>query len=326
MPRLPAILLLCLAYWTTLASALPLSEEERSWLAAHPELRLGIDASWPPFEFRDAQGNYQGLAADYVRLIESRLGVRLQPVEPSSWSEVLAQARAGQIHLLPGIMSTPERQKYLAFTRPYLDFPIVILARVGGPQPRRINDLRGLKVAVVADYAPHELLRQLHPSLDLLPVASVAAALQALATGQAEALVGDLASSVWSLRQLKLEGLLISGETPYRYQLAMAAPRDQAILIGILDKLFAELSPGEVAALQAPWVGELLDKRRFRRARSASPRRSRAARSSPRRGDGRAPERAPRWPARARASPCARAGPSPGSATDCSRPGAGAGN
>ncbi|MGQ7960749.1 EAL domain-containing protein [Pseudomonas sp. SP16.1] len=263
MPRLPAILLLCLAYWTTPASALPLNEEERNWLATHPELRLGIDASWPPFEFRDAQGNYQGLAADYVRLIESRLGVRMQPVEPSSWSEVLAQARAGQIHLLPGIMSTPERQKYLAFTRPYLDFPIVILARDGGPQPRRVDHLLGLRVAVVADYAPHELLRQLHPGLDLLPLPSVAAALQALATGQADALVGDLASSVWSLRQLKLEGLLISGETPYRYQLAMAAPRDQTVLIGILDKLFAELSPREIAALQAPWVGDVLDKRRI---------------------------------------------------------------
>jgi ABC-type amino acid transport substrate-binding protein len=29
-------------------------------------------------------------------------------------------------------MSTPERQSYLAFTRPYLDFPIVILAHKGG--------------------------------------------------------------------------------------------------------------------------------------------------------------------------------------------------
>ncbi|WP_457788108.1 bifunctional diguanylate cyclase/phosphodiesterase [Pseudomonas sp. PL-6] len=261
MPRLPAILLLCLAYWTTPASALTLSEEERRWLAAHPELRLGVDASWPPFEFRDDQGQYQGLAADYVRLIESRLGVRLQPVEPSSWSEVLAQARAGEIDLLPGIMSTPERQTYLAFTRPYLDFPIVILARNGGPQPRHMDDLYGLKVAVVANYAPHELLRQRHPDLNLQPLPSVAAALQALATGQADALVGDLASSVWSLRQLKLDGLFISGETPYRYQLAMATPRDQPVLIGILDKLFAELSPSEIAVLQAPWVGGVLDRR-----------------------------------------------------------------
>ena len=48
MPRLPAILLLCLVYWVSPVAALPLSEEERSWLAEHPVLRLGIDSAWPP--------------------------------------------------------------------------------------------------------------------------------------------------------------------------------------------------------------------------------------------------------------------------------------
>ena len=261
MPRLPAIVLLCLAYWMTPALALTLSEEERSWLAAHPQLRLGVDASWPPFEFRDAQDNYQGLTADYVRLIEARLGVELQPVEASSWSSTLEQTRRGQIDLLPGVMSTPERQEYLSFTRPYLDFPIIILSRSGGPQPKQLQELYGLKVAVVQDYAPHELLRQRHPDLSLLPMRSVAAALQTLATGQADAMVGDLASSVWSLRQLKLDGLYISGETPYRYQLAMATPRGETTLIGILDRLFAELSADEIARLQQPWVGSVLDRR-----------------------------------------------------------------
>ena len=33
---------------------------------------------------------------------------------------------------------------------------------------------------MVADYAPHELLRQQHPDLSLMPLPSVAAALQAL--------------------------------------------------------------------------------------------------------------------------------------------------
>ncbi|MDM8350845.1 EAL domain-containing protein [Pseudomonas sp. sp1636] len=261
MPRLPAILLLCLVYWVSPVAALALNEDERAWLAEHPVLHLGIDDSWPPFELRDAQGRYQGLAADYIALLEQRLGVSLQPSAPSSWSAVLEQAKAGQLDLLPAVMATPERQAYLAFTRPYLDFPIVILARDDGPQPRAMKDLYGLKIAVVEDYAPHELLRSQHPDLHLLPLPTVNAALHALAIGQADALIGDLASSVWSLRQLKLKGLIISGETPYRYQLAMAAPHDQAILIGILDKLLANIGSDEIGALQARWVDNLQDRR-----------------------------------------------------------------
>lgn len=261
MARLPAILLLCLAFWAAPSGAFTLTQEEQAWLQDHPVLRMGIDASWPPFEFRDSQGRHQGLAADYVKLIQERLGVRLEPVEPRNWGEVLEQARNGQLDLLPGVMSTPERQQYLSFTRPYLDFPIVILARDGGPQPKSLGELYGLKVAVVEDYAPHELLRSGNPDLNLLPLPSVAASLQALATGQADAFVGDLASSVWSLRQLRLEGLYISGETPYRYQLAMATPRGDTPLVGILDKVFADISTAQVEAIQDRWVGGVIDRR-----------------------------------------------------------------
>lgn len=261
MPRLPAILLLSVLAWTAAADALTLTTEEQAWLSAHPQLRLGVDASWPPFEYRDQEGHYQGLAADYVTLIKDRLGVRVEPIEPVSWSAVLEQARQGKVDLLPGIMSTPERQNFLAFTRPYLDFPIVILAHKGGPQPRDLKELYGLKIAVVEDYAPHELLRTHHPDLNLVALPNVSSTLQALATDKVDAVVGDLASAIWSLRQLKLEGLYVTGETPYRYQLAMAAPLEQKVLVGILDKLLADMTPGEISDIQERWVGKVLDHR-----------------------------------------------------------------
>lgn len=259
MPRLPATLLLLLIAFSTAANALTLTDEERQWLDKHPELRLGVDASWPPFEFRDEKGLYTGLAADYVELIKNRLGVSIKPVEPYDWSSVLELAKDGSLDWLPGIMSTPERQKTLAFTRPYLDFPIVILAHKGGPAPKNIDELYGLKIAMVENYAPHELLHAQHPDLNLVALPNVSSALQALATDQVDAMVGDLASSVWSLRQLKLDGLYVSGETPYRYQLAMAVPKDQTILLRLLDKVMADMTPREIEAIQARWIGNTGD-------------------------------------------------------------------
>ncbi|KAF2409541.1 PAS domain S-box-containing protein/diguanylate cyclase (GGDEF) domain-containing protein [Pseudomonas antarctica] len=263
MPRLPTVILLSLLTWTATAGALTLTDEERGWLADHQELRLGVDASWPPFEYRDENGRYQGLAADYVRLIQDRLGIRIKLIEPVNWTAVLEQAKNNQLDLLPGIMSTPERQGFLAFTRPYLDFPIVILAHEGGAKPRNLKDLYGLKIAVVENYAPHELLRTHHPDLNLVAMPNVSSTLQALATDEVDAVVSDLASSVWSLRQLKLDGLYVSGETPYRYQLAMGVPRDEKMLVGILDKVLADLSSDETDAIQQHWVGSFTDHRTF---------------------------------------------------------------
>ena len=261
MSRSLAVLFLSLIAWTTEVCALTLTDEEQQFLEDHPQLRLGIDATWPPFEFRNQEGLYTGLAADYVELIEERLGVTIKPVEPYSWSNVLEMAKNDKVDWLPGIMSTPERQKSLAFTRPYLDFPIVILAHKGGAAPQNIKDLYGLKVAVVENYAPHELLQTQHPDLNIVALPNVSSALQALATDQVDAMVGDLASSVWSLRQLKLDGLYVSGETPYRYQLAMAVPKDQTVWLGILDKVLTDISPSQTEAIQERWIGSTTNDR-----------------------------------------------------------------
>ena len=263
MSRFSAIAVLCLLAWALPASSLELTPEEQAWLAAHPELSLGIDNNWPPFEFIDHDSQYKGLAADYVALIEERLQIALTPNPARNWSEALADARTGKIHLLPSLTATPSRQQYLTFTRPYLDFPIVILAQEKGPQPRSLRELDGLTVAVVENYAPEELLRDKHPTLRLWTRPSVAAALQALATGQADVMVGDLASSAWHLQQLKLDGIVISGQTPYRYQLAMGVPTEHAILASIIDKLLAELSPAEVATIEQRWISNLAEQPPF---------------------------------------------------------------
>ena len=41
--------------------ALDLSDSERAWLAANPNVRLGIDPAWEPFEFMDQDGRYRGM-------------------------------------------------------------------------------------------------------------------------------------------------------------------------------------------------------------------------------------------------------------------------
>ena len=261
MSRLLATLLLSLVVWTSGAQALTFTDEEQQWLKDHPELLLGIDTTWPPFEFQDQNGEYKGLAADYVHLITKRLGITAKEVKGANWGEILEQTKEGKLDWLPGVMSTPERQKRLAFTRPYLDFPIVILAHKGGATPKSIEDLYGLRVGVIENYAPHELLRAQHPDLNIVALPNVSSALQALATDQVDAMVGDLASSVWSLRQLKLDGLYVSGETPYRFQLAMAVPKNQTVLLGLLDKVLADISPNETERIQQHWLGNISDYR-----------------------------------------------------------------
>ena len=71
-------------------NSIPFSEEDQAWLMAHPVIRLGFyRPGWPPFDIISEQDQYRGISADYVYLLEKRLGFRAQVIIFSDWEEVL---------------------------------------------------------------------------------------------------------------------------------------------------------------------------------------------------------------------------------------------
>lgn len=46
-----------------------LTEEERNFIRDNPVISLGVDPKFVPFEFIDIDGEYKGIADDYMALI-----------------------------------------------------------------------------------------------------------------------------------------------------------------------------------------------------------------------------------------------------------------
>ena len=61
-----------------LNAALPLTEAQRDYLRRNPEVNVCVDPDWQPFEIIDARGEHQGIAADLLRLVAERAGLRLR--------------------------------------------------------------------------------------------------------------------------------------------------------------------------------------------------------------------------------------------------------
>lgn len=263
MPRRPLLsiaFVLCLLS-TAIAHAtnraIALTAQEQHWLEQNPVWQVASDPDWPPFEYLDQQNLHQGLAADYLRFAANSLGVSLAIQPTPDWSTALERARQGQLHILAAIVPSAEREQYLTFTQPYLDYPVVILSRANGPQPSDIQALKPLKVGVIRNYRTHEQLRINHPELHLVAFDNASMLLTALALGQVDAAVNDLASSSWTLQRLGLHNIQRSGELKLRYALSMATPKGSP-LPSILNKLFNHMTEEQHRTLQAPWLGAQL--------------------------------------------------------------------
>jgi PAS domain S-box-containing protein len=234
--------------------SITLTNEEQKWLAQHPDLRLGVDPAWPPFEFFDITRVYSGIASDYVRFLNQKLNINMVPVQDLSWSQVMEKARAGEIDILPCVLKTPERSKFLRFTKPYLSFPMVILTREDAAFISGVQDFEDNKVAVVRGYATQELLEQDYPDRKFYLANNLEEALKALSKGKIDAYVGNLASITYTTQKLGLTNLKVATSSPYKFELAFAVRKDWPQLVNILNKSLESLPDSKRAEIHNRWI------------------------------------------------------------------------
>jgi two-component system cell cycle sensor histidine kinase/response regulator CckA len=224
-----------------------LTAEEQAWIAAHPVILLRPDTDYSPVEFIDDQGVYRGITADYVALVEQRLGIRFQVVR----SRPGAGGDFGDVRPLLAI--TPEREKTWSFTTPYLEFPAYLITRASAREGLTLSDLAGARVAVVGNYAARDYLARF-PSIVVDRVPDNRTGLRKVSFGLVDAFVSDLPVATYRMEKEGITNLKVAGETGYVYRMGMASRRDWPELHQILEKGLSLVTPAERDEIFHRWV------------------------------------------------------------------------
>ena len=225
-------------------------------LQARGAWRVGLDPSFPPFEFVDGAGQAAGLDADLARALGQRLGIRTDIVT-LGFDELIDAVAARRVDAaISALPEQPERTQEVHFSAPYVQAGVVLAARVDAPV-RSTGDLAGKRVAVEwgsqGDAAARRLLEAAEgPGFTIAPYDTVTAALDALANGEVDAAIVDAISLATHPRAAALAARgapLVSD--PYVVVVAADAP-------GLLNAINAALrdleSDGTLDQLRAQWL------------------------------------------------------------------------
>ncbi|HEY3450355.1 MAG TPA: transporter substrate-binding domain-containing protein [Myxococcales bacterium] len=230
-----------------------LTAEERSWLAQHP-LRFAPDPAFPPIEWIDEQGRYQGLVADYFRLIETRLATRIEIVREPTWEVVLEKAKAREVDGITAAQPTEERSRYLLFSPPIIDVPNVVIVPKGVSGDHALPALAGHRVAVTEGNALHEYLRTFFPQIVLVPVRDDLTCLTEVSFGRVDATVVNLAIASYLIERHGITNLRVAADSGRKHPLVIATRSDQPVLQSIMTKALASVTPAEREEIRARWI------------------------------------------------------------------------
>lgn len=225
---------------------------EKAWLKAHPVIRFGPYAAMPPFE-QLQDGVYQGVAADYLALIEQRLGIRFEMSPAGSRPETLERLKDRELDLLPFAMETEPRRAYARFTRPYISHQMVIVTQDQVGFVEGLEGLKGKTVASEQGYATADLLAQ-YQNIVLRPYPDARAAMLAVSRGEVFAYVGSIAVMSHMVRNQGITNLKVSGELPYRFEMGLGVRSDWPELTPILQKALDSISAAEKNRILQKWL------------------------------------------------------------------------
>ena len=235
-------------------SPLKLTKREQRWLEQHRELHVVMNPLYAPFTMFDDNGVFHGISADILRVIHLRTGLNFIPIKSDTVTDMFGLVQHKQGDLIAAMSYSSARDDQLTFTRPYVQPPFVLVVqnRLGAPA-----NLSAVKTLAITDDNPLiAWLQAQYPDITLITAKNASVAMQMVNEGKTDGSVHNLIGANYMIDRYFRDSLKIIariGEAPAR--IGFAVGRDQPELYSILNKVLADIPPGDISIIANKWQG-----------------------------------------------------------------------
>lgn len=184
-------------------------------LAPIPAIRFLTTADFPPFNFRDANGELIGYNIDLAKRICTEVNVACT-IQAWPWDQAADALADNQGDaLIAGLAVSSDTAKRFDFSATYIALPGRFVTRSDAVKNFDIGGLKDKRVAVRADSAHAKFLARYIPDAKAVPFDSEIAALEAVRDNQADAYFGDAMRAAFWLNE-HLDCCSFAGDAYFR--------------------------------------------------------------------------------------------------------------
>jgi len=242
-----------LLWISTFCHAALLSPQEQAVVENHP-LTCISTGEWAPFNFVKGS-QLQGIGFDYWQLIKKRLHIKEKACKHvTKWTEVLSAIKNHTADMTIATQNTQERKGYAVFSKPYAEYPIVIVTKDDIGFIDNINLLQDKTIAIGKEYSTASILQQEYPTISLQYVDSINDALKMVDEGKVFATVGILPVISYKLNKHTFPNLKISGSIPARFSVSIMLAKEHQALVPLINKAIDDISLEERNIINKKWI------------------------------------------------------------------------
>jgi len=241
-------------FFETKKTLSPFTSEQLEWLNQLGELKLGIDQDTPPYDFIDSKNNHVGLVADYIKIIEEQLGIKIVAQTQYSWLAGYEKTKIGEFDLVSSVVKSAGREKVINFTKPYITFPSVIATYKDSIYIENMDSLNDLRVGLEKGLIYEELITKKHPKYNVVSFSSTKEGLEALQDEKIDAFIGPLPMINNEVSKNKFNHVAIAAFTPYDLELSIGVRRGLERLIPMINLVLESISIKQRTKMANEWI------------------------------------------------------------------------
>lgn len=254
-------LLIVTAHGTVAAQSnseeISLTEEERSWIAKHPTITSSNNVAFAPYDFVSA-GEPTGLSIDYLNLFASKVGLKVEYVQFTTFSETLKMAMEQKIDLIHTLSKSEERQEYFNFSTPYFIDHLALYGRVGSEKINNINDLKDKRIGLIKAQYISSSYRKQYPDLNYVVFDNNREALGALISNEIDVYPYETTPVEYAIAQNNIQNLEIIGDEfvieNNEIDSRVAVHKNNPVLMSIINKSIASVTDEEFERISDKWL------------------------------------------------------------------------
>lgn len=216
------------------------------------------DDNYPPYLFKDANGNTVGIVADFWKLWEQKTGVKVTLVS-TAWEQAQQQLLSGHADVIEMIFRDAEREHRYAFTPAYATVPVGIYAHESLTGLASPEALSGFTVGVQkGDGCIFKLKEAGVKSFRLYN--NYEEIIQATLSGQVKIVCMDDYPAHYYLYRMNADGQILRAFTLYQGQFHRAVRKGDVHTLSLLERGATAISQAEMSSLEAKWKGRSLQR------------------------------------------------------------------
>lgn len=236
------------------------SQEELEWIKKNPVVKIGVDADWPPFEYVNEKGEYQGIASDYLNLISKYTGLKFE-INASDWYSVISNIKDKKLDMLACVAKTQDREKYLNYSTPFLTIDVVVIAKKE-LNIKSFDEIQNYTIAVQKGNFVHEKVSKKYPNANFIFASSNKEAFDLVSYGKADIFIGNMPVFSYFVEKELYTNIEVKFKADFeKIDLSMAVLKENETLFNIIQKVMPKIIEDEKDKINKKWIFALEEKK-----------------------------------------------------------------